>query len=306
MDRLIQMQVYVAVAEEEGFAAAARRLNMSPPAVTRAIAKLEGSLGIKLLNRSTRYVRATEAGLRYLDDARRILHDIQLADESAVGINAEPQGHLAVTAPVLFGQKYVMPGIVEYLKRYPKTEVNALFYDRVVNMLEEGVDVGIRIGSLPDSTMRALLVGKVRLVLVASPAYIEQNGTPLSPHDLDNHTIIQSQAGSMSREWRFMHNEKPHLNNQKTIVHKIKPRLTVTGNDAAIAAAKQNFGICRLLSYQVADELVAGNLKTVLENYQPPALPVHIVHREGRLASAKVRAFIDLIAQRLRADTALK
>ncbi len=298
MDRLVQMQVYVAVAEEDSFAAAARRLNMSPPAVTRAIARLEASLGIKLLNRSTRFVRATEAGLRYLDDARRILHDIQLADESAVGINAEPQGHLAVTAPVLFGQKHVMPGIVEYLKRYPKTEVSAVFYDRVVNLLEEGLDVGIRIGSLPDSSMRALLVGHVRLVLVASPAYLKKAGIPQSPTELDQHTIIQSQAGSISREWRFMHNDRP-------LMHKVKPRLTVTGNEAAINAAKQSFGICRLLSYQVTDDLVSGELKTVLESYQPPALPVHIVHREGRLASAKVRAFIDLMAQRLRADSAL-
>ena len=135
MDRLLEMQVYVAVAEEEGFAAAARRLNMSPSAVTRAVSSLEDSLGVKLLNRNTRHVRTTEVGLRYLEDARRILLEVQLANESAAGINAAPQGRLVVTAPVMFGSKYVMPGIVEYLKRYPKTEVDALFYDRVVNLL---------------------------------------------------------------------------------------------------------------------------------------------------------------------------
>ncbi|MFT5604796.1 MAG: DNA-binding transcriptional LysR family regulator [Paracoccaceae bacterium] len=298
MDRLLQMQVYVAVAEEEGFAAAARRLNMSPPAVTRAIAQLEYGLGVKLLNRSTRFVRVTEAGMRYLEDARRILLEVQLADESAAGINAEPRGHLTVTAPVLFGQKYVMPGIVDYLQRYPKTEVDAVFYDRVVNLLEEGLDVGIRIGALPDSTMRALPVGKVRLVLVASPAYLNAHGIPQTPQELDAHNIIHSRAGNLSKEWRFMKNEKP-------LLQKVKPRLTVTSNDAAMTAAKESFGICRLLSYQVADDLLTGRLKTVLENYELPALPVHIVHREGRLASAKVRAFIDLMAERLRADTAL-
>ena len=298
MDLILQMQAYIAVAESEGFAAAARRLNMSPPAVTRAIARLEENLGVKLLNRTTRFVRTTEAGARYLEDARRILQDIQLANESAAGINAEPRGHLAVTAPVLFGQKYVMPGIIEYLKRYPKTEVDAVFYDRVVNLLEEGLDVGIRIGTLPDSTMRAVPVGTVRLLLVASPAYLTHHGHPESPSDLDAHTLIHSRAGNLGREWRFLGNDKP-------LLYKVKPRLTVTSNDAAIAAAKADFGICRLLSYQVAEDLAEGHLTSVLEPFEPPALPVHILHREGRLASGKVRAFIDLMTETLRANPAL-
>lgn len=298
MNRLLQMQVYVAVAEEEGFSAAARKLAMSPPAVTRAVASLEDSLGVKLLNRSTRFVRVTEAGLRYLEDARRILQYVQMADESAAGINAEPQGHLAVTAPVLFGQKYVMPCIVEYLKRYPKTEVDAVFYDRVINLLEEGLDVGVRIGTLPDSSMRALPVGKVHLVLVASPEYLAQSGTPQSPSDLDEHTIIHSRTVKFSREWRFAWKGQ-------TLLHTVSPRLTVTSNQAAITAAKEGVGICRLLSYQVADDLDSGCLKTVLDDYEPPALPVHIVHREGRLSSPKTRAFIDLMADMLKANTAL-
>jgi len=169
MDRLHLMSVFVAVAEEQGFAAAARRLQMSPPAVTRAITALEEHLNVKLLNRTTRYVRATEAGQRYLEDARRILADADAADEAAAGINAEPRGHLAVTAPALFGRMFVMPGIVNYLEQYPETEVAAQFMDRNVNLLEEGIDVGIRIGKLPDSSMRALRVGSVRLVLCASP-----------------------------------------------------------------------------------------------------------------------------------------
>ncbi|MCU7812568.1 MAG: LysR family transcriptional regulator, partial [Candidatus Thiodiazotropha sp. (ex Notomyrtea botanica)] len=152
MDRFHLMSVFIAVAEEQGFASGARRLDMSPPAVTRAVAHLEERLGVKLLNRTTRYVRVTEAGQRYLEDARRILSEVEAADESAAGINAEPRGHLAVTAPVLFGRMFVMPGIVEYLKRYPSTEVSAVFLDRIVNLLEEGQDVGVRIGQLPDSS----------------------------------------------------------------------------------------------------------------------------------------------------------
>ena len=146
MDKLYLMTVFVAVAEEESFAAAARRLDMSPPAVTRAIAALEEQLGVKLLNRTTRYVRSTDAGLRYLDDARRIIAEVAAADEAAQGINAAPRGHLAVTAPVLFGNMFVLPGVVHFLQTFPDMEVSASFLDRVVNLLEEGFDVGIRIG----------------------------------------------------------------------------------------------------------------------------------------------------------------
>jgi DNA-binding transcriptional LysR family regulator len=171
MDRLHLMNVFVAVAQEQGFAAAARRLNLSAPAVTRAVASLEESLGVKLLNRTTRIVRATEAGLRYLDDAQRIIAQVQAADAAAAGINSAPKGHLAVTAPVMFGRLFVIPGIVDYLQRYPDTQVDALFLDRVVNLLEEGLDVGIRIGELADSSMRALRVGQVRHIVCASPGY---------------------------------------------------------------------------------------------------------------------------------------
>lgn len=298
MDRLHLMNVYVAVAEEQGFAAASRRLGMSPPAVTRAIAALEEGLGVKLLNRTTRYVRATESGSRYLEDARRILLDVEAAGEAAAGINAEPRGHLSVTAPVLFGQKYVMPGIVDYLQRYPNTEVDAVFLDRVVNLLEEGLDVGVRIGELPDSSMRALRVGSVRIIVCASPDYIERCGLLQQPEAINEHTVIASSAGSLSRDWHF------ELEGVTRTV-RIKPRLTVTTNDAAIKAAREGFGITRLLSYQVADYLASGELEVLLEKFEPPPLPVHIVHREGRLASTKVRAFIDLMVERLRKDGAL-
>jgi DNA-binding transcriptional LysR family regulator len=294
MDRFQLMHVFVAVAEEQGFAAGARRLRMSPPAVTRAVAALERRLKVKLLNRTTRFVRTTEVGQRYLDDARRILAEADEADEAAAGVDAAPRGHLAVTAPVLFGRMFVMPVIVEYLNRYPDTAVSAVLLDRVVNLLEEGLDVGIRIGELPDSSMQAVAVGSVRLVVCASREYLRRHGVPRSPEDLLQHSIITSSAGSASINWQF-----------GSRVLRIEPRLTVTTNDGAIDAALRGFGITRMLSYQVSPYVMAGDLRSVLAEHEPAPRPIHIVHREGRHACAKVRAFVDLTVERLRADRAL-
>ena len=298
MDRLHLMTVYVAVAEEEGFAAAARRLAMSPPAVTRAISALEDRLGVKLLQRTTRHVRVTEAGERYLDDARRVIAAADEADEAAVGINAQPRGHMTVTAPVLFGRMYVMPGIVEYLRQHPETSVSALFLDRVVNMLEEGVDVGIRIGELSDSSYRALRVGHVRRVICAAPSYLKRHGIPQTPQELKQHQVIVASSLSQNIEWRFVDQGEP-------LSVRIKPRLTVSSNDGAIEAASLGLGVTRLMSYQVAPLLAAGKLKVVLSEFESPRVPIHIIHREGRHASAKMRAFIDLMAERLRAEPSL-
>lgn len=294
MDRLQLMNVFIAVAEEQGFAAGARRLRMSPPAVTRAIAALEKRLGVQLLRRTTRHVRTTEAGERYLEDARRILADADAADEAAAGINAQPRGHLAVTAPVQFGRIFVVPGIVEYLARYPDTQVSALFVDRVVNLLEEGLDVGVRIGELADSSLRAVRLGSVRVVVCASRAYLRRHGVPRTPQDLQKHSLVASNAGSNALDWRF--NGRPL---------RVEPRLSVTTNDAAIEAALRGAGITRLLSYQVAPLLEAGELVVVLEKYEPAPRPIHVLHREGRQTSGKVRAFIDLLTERLRNDPAL-
>ncbi|MEP5763560.1 MAG: LysR family transcriptional regulator [Halieaceae bacterium] len=298
MDRLQQMQTFIAVAEEQGFSAAARRLQQSAPAVTRAVAALEQHLGVKLLNRTTRHVRTTESGQRYLEDARRILAEVEAADEAAAGINAEPRGQLSVTAPVMFGRRFVIPGIVEYLERYPEMRVDSVFLDRAVNLLEEGLDVGIRIGELPDSSMRALRVGSVRRMLVASPAYLKQRGVPKTPQELGMHTVIASSAGDYSAGWRF------HFPDGEQGV-RVRPRLTVTTNDAAIEAALEGLGIARLLSYQVAQELEQGRLLTLLESFEPPPSPIHIIHRTGPHSPSKVRAFIDLMAEKLRGKPAL-
>lgn len=293
MDRLNVMAIFVAVAEQEGFAGASRLLNISPPAVTRAIAALEEHLGVKLFNRTTRFVRLTEAGQRYLEDARRIIAAADEADEAATGINAEPKGHLVVTAPVLFGRLYVMPGISDYLQRYQNTEVTALFLDRIVNLLEEGVDVGIRIGELPDSSYNALRVGQVRRVLCASPSYLAEHGIPSVPDELVKHQLIVAGAISSTVDWRFEDAGSP-------VTIRVKPRLRVTSNDSAIEAAMLGLGITRLLSYQITTQLASGELKIIMSDFEPKPMPINIIHREGRYDSAKVRSFIDLISMRLK------
>lgn len=299
MDRLHLMSVFVAVAEEESFAGGARKLGMSPPAVTRAIAALEERLGVKLLNRTTRHVRATDAGQRYLDDARRIIAEVDDADNVAAGINAEPRGHLAVTAPVLFGKIYVIPGIVQFLQRYPGMEVNAVFLDRVVNLIEEGLDVGVRIGELPDSSMRAIRVGRIRRILCASPDYLASHGVPQTPDALSMHQVISSSGVLSTSEWKFMRDGQP-------CAVRIKPRLIVSSNEAAIEAALCHFGVTCLLSYQIAPQLATGELQIILDNFELPPLPIHVVHRESRYPSAKIRAFVDLMAAHLRSYEAFR
>lgn len=292
------MTVFVAVAEAESFSAAARRLSMSSPAVTRAVSALEKRLGVRLLTRTTRFVRATEAGLRYLEDARRIIAEVDEADEAASGINATPRGRLMLTAPVLFGRMFVTPVVVDYLRRYPEVTVSALFLDRVVHLVEEGLDVGIRIGHLPDSSLQAIRVGQVRTVLCASPGYLKEFGLPHAPEDLDRHVLVAASGITPNPDWKFMRDGAGFS-------IKVRPRLTMTTNDGAIEAVRSGFGIARLLSYQIAPMLATGELQTVLSEYETPALPIHVIHREGRQSAAKVRSFVDMVVERLRADSSL-
>lgn len=293
MNRFHLMSVYIAVVEAQGFAGGARKLHMSPPAVTRAVAALEDRLGIKLLNRTTRFVRMTEAGQKYYEDAKQIIALANEADDAALGIHAEPRGQLTVTASVLFGRLYVMPVIIEFLRRYPAMKVNALFVDRVVNMLEEGVDVAIRIAELPDSSYRAQRVGSARRVLCASPDYLDKHGVPQTPLDLRTHQVILARGLNPDDEIRFLRDGQA-----QTI--KLLPILGVSDNDSAAQAAMAGMGITRLLTYQIAEPLQAGKLKIVLSDYESPPVPIHIMHREGRHSSAKVRSFVDLMASHLR------
>lgn len=299
MDKLNLMNIFVAVVDTKGFAGAARKLGISPPAVTRAINELENQLGVRLLMRTTRVVRVTEAGARYADDCRRIIAELADADESVSGTHGAPRGRLTLTAPVLFGAKFVTPIVTEYLQRYPDVSATCLFLDRLVNMLDEGVDVAIRIGELSDSSMQAIRVGQVRRVICASPAYLKKHGVPKTPDDLKKHSIISASSVTPTPEWRLMKNGEPYS-------VKLQPRLCTSTNDSAVTAAVAGFGLTRLLSYQVAAQLGEQRLNTVLDAYEPAALPVHVVHHEGRHASQKARAFLDLAIQSLRADPALR
>ena len=298
MDRLRAMSIFVAVAQAESFSAAARSLGMSAPAVTRCIAELETYLGVRLLTRTTRIVRATEAGTRYLEDARRVIAEADEADQAVAGITTEPRGRLAITAPALFGRMFVTPVVVRYLQRYPQVNVTSLFVDRIVNLIEEGLDAGLRIGHLPDSSMKAIRVGQVRTVVCASPGYLAVHGIPDTPGQLHDHTIITTSGISPVPEWRFVHLDKSR-------VMRMTPRLTLTTNDAGIEAAIAGFGITRLLSYQIAPYLARGELQIILDQHEPPPLPIHVIHRENRQAAAKVRTFVDMIVSQLRAEPAL-
>jgi DNA-binding transcriptional LysR family regulator len=240
------MTVFVAVIENEGFASAARKLRLSPPAVSRAISELEIRLGVKLLQRSTRHLQITEAGQRYYKDAKQIVALSEEAEDAVRGKNASPRGLVKITASVLFGRLYVMDGIISYLKQFPEMQVDALFVDRVVNMLEEGIDVAVRIGELQDSTYKAIKVGDIRRVFCASTNYLKEYGVPKKPEDLSKHKIILARGLSPTNELKF-------FDGTKTTSVRVDPFLSVSDNFSAEMAVLADMGITRLLSYQIAE-----------------------------------------------------
>ncbi len=299
MDRFDAMRAFVAVVEDGGFAAAGRALGLSPPAVTRAIAALEDRVGTRLLTRTTRVVRLTEAGTRYLADCKRILGEIEEADASAAGAHAEPRGTLNVTASVMFGRLYVAPILFDFLAQFPRVVARTLLVDRIVDMMEEGLDVAVRIAHLPDSGLSAVRVGQVRRVVCASPGYLAAHGVPRTLDDLERHDAILFAPGSAAPDWAF-----PARGRSVTV--RPRTQLIVNTVDVTIAAAVAGRGLTRALSYQIAPELAAGQLRIVLEEFEPPPLPIHVVHAEGRRAAARVRAFVDFAVERLRANAALQ
>lgn len=295
MDRWHVMRIFVKVAETASFAEAARQLHMSPPAVTRAIATLEETIGARLFVRTTRSVKLTEGGARYFEDCRRILSDIVEAEAAAGGSYATPSGTLAVTASLLFGQMHVLPIIMEYLDLYPTMSVRTLFIDRPVNIIEEGIDVAVRIGHLPDSGFAAIRVGTVRRVVCGAPAYFEKHGIPRMPADLRDHRIATSTSAWASPDWRFGQDQRVT----------VRPTLMCNTNEAAISAALDGWGLTRVLHYQIGPALIAGRLQVVLSEFEEEPLPIHVLHPEGRHAPAKVRAFVDMAVDRLRANRLL-
>lgn len=298
MDRLQTLEVFVAVAEEESFAAGARRLGLSAPSTTRGVNSLEARLGTRLFTRTTRSVRLTEVGRTYLEDARHILAQMQAADDAATGAATNPVGRLRITCPTEFGRIYVAPILTDFLDLYQEVSAEVLMVDRVVNMVEEGFDLAVRIGELPSSGLTAVRVGEVRRMIVAAPDYLARNGTPRTPSELQGHQIFAAAPVSPTIEWRFGRDM------QDTV--KVKPRLNLSSVAASISVARSGWGLCRVLSYQVGPDLQSRALVSVLEGYEPAPLPIHLVHAEGRRAPAKIRAFVDMARERLRSVPVLR
>ena len=290
MDRIDAMQAFVTVADLQGFAPAARKLGMSPSGVTRLIAALEERLGARLLQRTTRSVTLTDAGARYLERARRILSDVEEAESAAEGERTRPGGRLTVSAPVGFGRLHVSPVVSAYLKRYPAVSAELRLSDRMINLVEEGADLAVRIGHLPDSTLVARHVGAMRRIVVASPAYLAQRGEPKTPAAMASHDTIQFGAMTAVPDWRF-------VENGREVRVATAPRLSTNSADAAIQYAEADGGLTRVLAYQAAESLKARRLRIVLAPFEQPALPIHIVYPTSRLLSAKVRTFIDLVTE---------
>ncbi|MBD9654368.1 LysR family transcriptional regulator [Pseudomonas sp. PDM12] len=292
MDRWQAMRVFVKVAETGSFASTARQMHMSAPAVTRIVAGLEDLIGARLLVRTTRSVKTTDAGSRYLQDCRRILGDIAEAELAAAGHYAEPSGTLAITAASMFGHLHVLPLVLDYLDAYPGMHARTFFVDRPVNIVDEGIDVAIRIGHLADSGFTAIQVGSVRRVICAAPSYLEKYGVPATPAELKHHRIVVSQSAWASPEWRFAEGQRVLID----------PVLQSNTNESAIATARAGWGLTRVLSYQADPSLREGALQIVLDAFEEPPLPIHVLYPEGRQAPAKVRAFVDLAVARLRGN----
>src|SRR5690348_15642070 len=293
-DRLDALTIFVAVAEQQSFGEAARQLGRSPASVSRAVAALEERLQTRLFNRTTRSVALTDAGARYLESCRRLLATYDELEAVNLGERVQPRGWISVTAPVMFGRLHVLPLAQSFLGEYPQVDVRLLLLDRVVSLVDEGLDLGVRVGQLPDSSLRAVRVGQVRRVVCATPQYIARHGVPATPRDLGSHSLVACTAVTPSPDrWTF------HGPSGVSSVA-VTPRLVVNTTAAAVDAALAGLGLTCILSYQAEPHAAAGRLQTVLVEYEPPPAPIHIVHPAGRHLPAKVRLFLDHIAGGLR------
>lgn len=284
MNRLDHLRALIAVAERGSFAEAARDLRVSPTTVTRSVSALEDAVGAQLLRRTTRSVRLTDVGAAFLERSRRALADLDEAIRIAAGEDAVPQGVLVISAPVVFGRLHVLPVIAALLSRNPRLDVRLTLTDRYVRLVDEGIDVAVRIGELPDSSLRATRIGEVRRILVASPDYLSVRGMPAEAADLHGHDLIAFDQLSANDEWR--------MGGPGSAVVRLRPRLATNSVDAAIAAATLGCGIARTLDYQVRSHIADGRLVEVLPDVPGAAAPVNLVHAADRHASASVRAFI--------------
>lgn len=297
MDRFEAMSVLLAVVEAGSLSAGARQLRAPLASVSRKVADLEQHLGTRLIVRTSRRIALTDAGRAYVAASRRILGQLEEAEREAAGEYQTPRGELHVTAPVAFGQRHLMPIALGFLAEHPEISLRLLLVDRLVNLVEEHVDVALRIGHLADSTLIATRVGRVQRVICASPGYLTRRGLPRSPEDLAGHDGITFQGFATSPEWRYRRDSA-------AFAVEPRPRLAVNTTEAAIQAALADLGIVRLLSYQVADEVRAGRLQVLLADFAPEPLPVSLIYPETELQPLKVRCFLDWVVPRLRAAMA--
>ena len=290
MDRLRAMASFVRIVERGSLTAAAAELGVSLPSMVRSLAALEGSLGVTLLNRTTRRLHLTDAGRQYLENCRAVLSQVHEGEAALHSRRSTPRGRLSLTASVLFGRRYIAPLVGEFLRSHPEVSAELLFVDRVVNLIEEGVDAAVRIGHLADSTLTAIPLGEVRQVVCASPAYLQSHGVPRRLEDLGQHRCVRFSGISPHAAWTFRARRKTP----------IQSVLTCNQADAAIDACVAGVGLGSFLSYMVAPDVSAGRLKYVLEDFEAEPLPVHFVYPSARIPSPTVRAFAELCAQRLR------
>ena len=294
MDRLEAMSILVEAIEAGSLSAAGRRLRMPLATVSRKVSELEAHLKTRLLKRSSRKLSLTDAGESYVAAVRRILDAVGEAERGASGEYRAPQGELVVSAPILFGRLHVLPVAVEFLEAYPDIDMRFVFLDRIVNLLDERVDLAVRIGELPDSTLLAMRVGSIRRVVCASPRYLAKRGTPRTPGQLRDHDCVTFEGFAGSGTWSFGTAKKPEA-------VAIRSRLVINTAEAAVDAAVAGLGLTRVLSYQAASAMRAGALEVVLREFEPPPWPVSLVYTGGPFLPLKVRVFIDFAAPRLKA-----
>jgi DNA-binding transcriptional LysR family regulator len=293
MNRLESMSVLVAAVDAGSLSAAARKLGMPLATLSRKLAELESHLNTRLLHRTTRQLSLTEAGSSYVAACRRILEEIGEAERAATGEYATPKGELVVTAPIVFGRLHVVPVIAEFLAHYREIDINLMLTDRVVHLMDEHVDVAVRIGELPDSALVAKKVGSVRRVVCGSPNYLTEHGSPERPQDLTGHECISFEVLASKRAWIF----EAGKTERSVPIHS---RFAVNTAEAAIAAAIFGVGLTRVLSYQINDALRDGLLRTVLESFESEPLPLSLVYKEQAPMPLKLRAFLDFVTPLLR------
>lgn len=295
MDKLKGIQTFIAIAEHGSLTAASQRLDVSLPTVVRTLAELERNLGVGLFNRTTRRVNLTDEGRRYLETCRTVLAQLEEAEQALTATRSRPSGRLTVTSSVMFGRLHVAPLLSAFLKRHPGVSAELLLLDRVVDLIEEGIDVGVRIGPLPDSSLHGVSVGSVRRVVCASPAYLKRRAAPKHPNDLDRHSIIHFSGLGSAKELHFADADQSNA-------VAINPLWTSNSVDAALGAVVDGLGVGQFLSYMVEPLVRSGALRLILRPFEPPAVPVTMIYPHSRLLSTKVRVFLDESAPRLRAS----